>query len=194
MRQGSSSKANEKTDWYDWSRLMANAQDGNHQAYGQLLEQVVPYLRSLAWHRLRNVEDVEDAVQDILLTIHAIRDTYDPARPFGPWLVTIASHRISDHLRKRAHRLKREVALGPEHETFVEANPNLPDIALDSRRLCRVVESLPPAQRWAIKLLKLQEMSLREAAKLTGMSVGALKITSHRALKALRARVVPHED
>lgn len=194
MRQGSSSKADEKTDWRDWSRLMANAQDGNHEAYGQLLEEVVPYLRSLAWHRLRNGEDVEDAVQDILLIIHAIRDTYDPGRPFGPWLVTIASHRISDHLRERTHRLKREVALGPEHETFVAGNPNLPDVAVDSHRLRSLVETLPPAQRWAIKLLKLQEMSLKEAAQLTGMTVGALKIASHRAMKALRVRVVPHED
>ena len=193
MRPGSSSKA-DKADRSDWSRLMADAQDGNQQAYGELLDEVVPYLRSLAWRRLQSVEDVEDAVQDILLTIHAIRHTYDPRRPFGPWLVAIVSHRISDHVRGRRHRLRREIALGPEHETLAQADANLADVTADADRLRSVVESLPAAQRWAIQKLKLQEMSLNEAAKASGMSVAALKAASHRALKALRMKIVPRED
>ena len=47
-------------------------------------------MRTLAGHRHRDLSDAEDAVQDILLTVHAVRYTYDPTRPFGPWLVAIA--------------------------------------------------------------------------------------------------------
>lgn len=194
MLAGTSPRVNGKADWRGWSRLMAGAQDGDHQAYRRLLEEIAPYLQRLARRRLRNSEDVEDVVQDILLAIHAIRHTYDPHRPFGPWFVTIASHRIANHVRRRAYRLTREVALRPEHVTLEGGNANLPDVTVDGHRLRSVVESLPPAQRWAIKLLKLQEMSLKEAAKVSGMSVAALKTASHRALKALRVRVVPHED
>src|SRR6516164_6142755 len=70
----------------DWSILMAHAQAGEQDAYRRLLEEITPYVRSLAAKCHRNSSDIEDSVQDVLLTVHAIRHTYDPKRPFGPWL------------------------------------------------------------------------------------------------------------
>src|SRR5712692_8653202 len=102
----------------DWSILMARAQDGDGAAYHRLLQDIVPYLCSLAARQHRDPNDVEDAVQDILLTIHSIRQTYDPARPFGPWLVTIANRRLVDRLRLQGRLRSRETALTAEHETF----------------------------------------------------------------------------
>lgn len=194
MRSGPSSQASGTTDWRGWSRLMARAQDGDQGAYARLLEEITPYLRRLASRRLQNADDIEDAVQDILLTIHAIRHTYDPQRPFGPWLVTIAGHRVSDRLRRRAFRQAREVPLQAKHETLSDSQANLPDAGVDGERLRAIVESLPPAQRSAVKLLKLRQLSLREAAEQSGMSIAALKVAGHRALKALRAKLIPHED
>jgi RNA polymerase sigma-70 factor (ECF subfamily) len=46
--------------------------------------------------------------------------------------------------------------------------------------------ALPPGQRQALELMKLQEMSLKEAAAATGMTVGALKVSVHRAMATLR--------
>src|ERR1700759_3151492 len=80
----------------DWSRLMAAAQDGDRAAYRALLEAVTPYVRALASRCFRDPVDIEDAVQDVLLTIHTVRHAYDPARPFGPFLVAIANRRIID--------------------------------------------------------------------------------------------------
>jgi len=45
---------------------------------------------------------------------------------------------------------------------------------------------LPPGQRQALELLKLKEMSLKEASAATGLSITALKVATHRALKSLR--------
>src|SRR5258708_36613536 len=80
----------------DWSILMARAQDGDGAAYHRLLQDIVPYLRSLASRRHRGPNDVEAAVQDILLTIHSIRQTYHPGPPFGPWLVTLPNLPVID--------------------------------------------------------------------------------------------------
>jgi len=88
----------------DWAILMAHAQDGDRSAYQRLLREITPYLRSLAARRHRDPSDVEDAVQDILLTVHAIRHTFDPTRPFGAWLVTIANRRFIDRLRQQGRR------------------------------------------------------------------------------------------
>ena len=104
MKQEGGGHAGEETDRRNWSSLMARAQRGDRAAYSVLLEEVAPFLRLLASRRLQNAEDVEDAVQDTLLTIHAIRHVYDPRRPFGPWLAAIARRRIADRLRRRLDR------------------------------------------------------------------------------------------
>jgi RNA polymerase sigma factor (sigma-70 family) len=171
----------------DWSVLMARAQDGDRVAYRRLLEAITPYLRSLtARHRAPSGE-AEDIVQDILLTLHAVRHTYDPGRPFGPWLLAIARRRIADRRRQQGKIAAAETALGPEHETIVASGPNLYALLAGRRGLRDAIERLPPGQRQAVHLLKLRELSLKEAASESGMSVGALKVASHRALKALRA-------
>ena len=171
----------------DWSILMARAQDGDRAAYRRLLGEIAPYLRALAARRHRDPSDAEDAVQDILLTLHAIRHTYDPTRPFGPWLATIANHhRLIDRLRRQGRLRSRETALMPEHETFSADQANLNEGVLDRRDLQKAVEKLPTAQRQAVRLLKLEERSLKEAAAISGMSIASLKVATHRALKSLR--------
>ena len=179
----------------DWSILMAHAQAGERDAYRRLLEEITPYLRSLAAKRHRDTRDIEDVVQDVLLTVHAIRHTYDPKRPFGPWLVAIAHRRITDRLRRRGRIAARETPLDEEHETFADPGANHQETVSTARSLEQAIERLPPGQREAIRLLKLQEMSLKEAASASGMSVAALKVATHRAMKSLRKIFVnPDED
>ncbi|TMH79591.1 MAG: sigma-70 family RNA polymerase sigma factor [Betaproteobacteria bacterium] len=177
----------------DWSIYMARAQAGDRDAYRRLLEDVAPYLRSIAARHFRNSGDIEDAVQEVLLTVHAVRHTYDPARPFGPWLVAIANRRVVDGLRRQGRSRAREVALETEHETFAAPEANYHEAASEARALREAVESLPPGQRDAIRMLKLQEMSLKEAAAVSGMTVAALKVATHRAVKSLR-KVLGRQD
>ncbi len=170
----------------DWSLMMARAQRGERGAYRQLLEDITPYLRSLAARRHRDARDVEDSVQDVLLTVHAIRHTYDASRPFGPWLVAIANRRMIDRLRIQRRAAYRECEWSEEHETFAAPLTNFHEAASDARALRAAVDRLPRAQREAIELLKLREMSLKEASLVSGMSVAGLKVATHRALKNLR--------
>lgn len=170
----------------EWAILMAHAQAGDAGAYQRLLEEVAPYLRSLARRQLRDKHDIEDAVQDILLTVHTIRYTYDPTRPFAPWLVTIANRRLVDRLRRQGRMARREAPLTAEHETFVAEETNIDEDVFNQRSLHEAVQKLPDGQKQAIRLLKLGEMSLKEASAMTGLSITALKVATHRALKNLR--------
>ncbi len=124
----------------DWWRLMARAQDGDREAYRALLEGITPYIRSLAARCFKLPSDVEDAVQDVLLTVHMVRHAYDPGRPFGPWLVTIANRRIIDRLRRDTRRRAREVALSVDHETFADPATNLPGDGPDEAALVQAIE------------------------------------------------------
>lgn len=165
---------------------MAHAQNGDAAAYRRLLREISPWLRKRARARCSDPHDAEDAVQDILLTLHAIRHTYDPARPFGPWIAAIADRRLIDRLRSRGRRAKRETALTEEHETFPSPETNDSDKWSDHRALHAAVKNLPSGQAQAIELLKLKEMSLKEASEASGVSVAALKVATHRALHGLR--------
>ncbi len=169
----------------DWAALMVLAQGGDGAAYRKLLIGITPYLRAIASRAHRNPSDAEDTVQDVLLTFHAVRHTYDASRPFKPWLAGIARHRVIDRLRALGRASAREVAIELEHEGFPAAETN-PTGSFEAQDLHAAIGSLPPGQRQAVTLLKLQERSLKEATAVSGMSVGALKVATHRGIAALR--------
>jgi RNA polymerase sigma-70 factor, ECF subfamily len=170
----------------DWSVLMARAQDGDRDAYRSLLKQIEPYVQSIAARCFNRPIDVEDVVQDVLLTVHAVRNTYDPKRPFGPWLVAIANRRIIDRLRRHTRQKAREIELAAEHESFPDVPANLDSPTAAELALVGAVDKLPADQREAIKMLKFNEMSLKEASRASGRSIAALKVATHRAIKNLR--------
>jgi len=176
-----------------WCALMARAQDGDQTAYRTLLQEVTPYLRAIARRFLGAGDEVEDAVQEILLTVHGIRHTYERDRPFKPWLSTIASRRLIDVLRGRSRRLRHETAdedhfLDEAVSDQVDKQPDQMATRADAvREVRRAVDALPPRQREAIMLLRLQELTLDEAEGASKQSAGALKVACHRALKSLQS-------
>ena len=172
-------------DPQEWTALMVQGQRGDKRAYHRLLLGITPYLRTIANRAHRNASDAEDTVQDILLTLHEVRQSYDPSRPFKPWLAGIARHRVADRLRALGRVAAGEVMLDAEHEAFTAPDKDR-DLALDSRAVDTALLALPMGQRQAITLLKLQERPLKEAADQSGMSIASLKVSAHRGIKALR--------
>jgi RNA polymerase sigma-70 factor (ECF subfamily) len=171
-----------------WRQLMASAQAGEAAAYEQLLREVLPFIRSLARRYCHAPHDLQDAVQETLLTVHRVRHTYDPRQPFGPWLAAITARRCIDGLRQRTRTARHEAADEAGYETFadVTANDDMEDVHA-AGAVRELVQQLPPQQRAALEAVKLREMSLAEAAAASGQSVGAVKVNVHRALKTLRA-------
>jgi RNA polymerase sigma factor (sigma-70 family) len=173
----------------DLASLMRAAQAGDAAAYLELLKIVTPYVRRVVAYRrgFAGREDVEDLVQDVLLSLHAARATYDPQRPFTSWLMAIVRHRLADGARRHARTTAHEVAADGDRVTFPDSSTNTGrGPRLDAFALKQAIQSLPPGQRDAIELLKLQGMSLNDAAATTGSTVGALKVATHRALATLR--------
>jgi RNA polymerase sigma factor (sigma-70 family) len=172
-----------------WSQLMCAAQSGDRAAYTQLLREVTPFIRALLRRHCSHRQDIEEMVQDTLLTLHRVRQTYDPRRPFSPWLGAIAARRGIDGLRRRMRVARHETTVpGDSYETFSDPAANDDIEALRARdEVSELLQRLPVRQREALEALKLKQMSLAEAAAASGQSVAALKVNTHRALKALRA-------
>lgn len=183
-RSGTASVSEERL-----SAAMAAAQGGDAAAYRALLRDCMPVIAAAARAQGLRGDAVDDVVQDTLITLHRARATYDPARPFLPWLRAIAARRAVDALRRTGRRPAEAYDPGA-YEAHPDASP-LPGEGVERREradlLARAVAALPEGQRQAVEHLGLRERSLAETAALTGRSKGALKVNLHRALKALRA-------
>jgi RNA polymerase sigma-70 factor (ECF subfamily) len=174
--------------------LMHASQAGDGEAYRALLLELAPRVRAVVARRRGASADVEDLVQDVLLSVHVARATYDPARPFLPWLLAIVRHRLADGARRFARREAHEVQVEDLDVTFGALGTNSDAGGpYDTEALHAAVRGLPPSQRDAIELLKLREFSLKEAAAATGMTVGALKVATHRAMAALKRVLAARE-
>ena len=172
-----------------FSRLMARAQQGDSDAYVTLLRAVAPRIRQIVRRRRAFLAeaDIEDVVQDVLLSLHTVRATYNPARPFLPWLTAMVRFRLADAGRRHFRQAAHEVTVDDLDVTFPTATANTEMESLgDGEALAEAIQALPPGQRQAVELLKLREFSLKEASASTGLSVGALKVATHRAMASLR--------
>ncbi len=172
-----------------WEGWMAAAQGGDARAYEALLRATLPLLRAVARRRLRDVQEAEDAVQDTLLTIHRLRHAYDPARPLRPWLVAICERRCIDRLRRQGRRRNREAPLDAFGDSLAAPAAESGEARAAAAQLRAAVAELPESQRTALRLAKLEDLPLAEASARSGLSVGALKVATHRAVRALRRRL-----
>jgi RNA polymerase sigma factor (sigma-70 family) len=169
-----------------WDKLMAAALAGDAHAYRSLLVELVPWLRRYYQRRVPPMM-VEDLVQDVLLAVHEKRHTYDPSRPFGPWLAAIARYKWIDRIRSvkwQATEPLDESFGTPDHECRVVAETTLSQLLSEIR----------PAQAQVIRLVKIEGYSLDDAARATGQSVALVKVNIHRGLKRLAAAVQQGSD
>ncbi len=171
----------------DLETLMRASQSGDAEAHRVLLQHVSVRLRSYFRNRLRRSgagpDDAEDLVQDTLLVIHTKRHTYDGSSPVLAWIYGIARYKLIDHLRLNARALR---------NVQIDEMDDLADVdryeAVDtSRELHRALETLPRHFRLPIEYVKIEGLSIAEAAARIGMSDAAVKIGIHRGMKKLAA-------
>lgn len=170
-----------------WQRLLTAAQAGDQRAYSGFLKEAAVFVRVIARRYHRDTGAVEDIVQETLLTLHRIRQTYEPGRPVEPWVATIAKARAIDALRARTRRAAVETETSDAmHE--VADTATAADAQHETRtEIAAALAALPAGQRAAVRMLKIEELSLAEAAAQSGQSVPALKSLLHRAMLSLRA-------
>jgi RNA polymerase sigma-70 factor, ECF subfamily len=170
-----------------WQRLLAAAQNGDRHAYTAFLKETAVFVRVIARRYHRDAGAVEDIVQETLLSLHRVRHTYEPGRPVEPWVAAIAKARAIDALRARQRRA------AVETETPAPLT-DIPDAAAgaDARHetqaeVAAALASLPASQRAAVRMLKIEELSLAQASERSGQSVPALKSLLHRAMLTLKS-------
>jgi len=89
----------------DWPILMGETQKGDKHSYKRLLDEIGPYLYNYIRKRVKNLDDVDDLYQTVLMKVHRARATYDLTVPFEPWLFAIARNSIADFFKKEKKSL-----------------------------------------------------------------------------------------
>lgn len=165
--------------------LLLSGMDGDAQAYQKFLGDLSSHLRAFFRRRLAGLPDeVEDLVQETLLAVHNQRHTYRSDQPLTAWAYAIARYKLIDLFRSRSSREALNDPLDDDIELFAASDTD----AADARRdLGRLLAHLPEKQRLPIVHMKLEGLSVAEAAQATGMSESAIKVGVHRGLKALAA-------
>jgi RNA polymerase sigma-70 factor (ECF subfamily) len=161
--------------------LLLQGLAGDEAAHRAFLTEAAALLRAFFRARLRGRnEDAEDLVQETLVALHTRRESYDPNYPLTAWLYAIARYRLIDFLRRAKHRAHASL-------DGVDVGEPDPDYeASDAKRdVATLLGKLPEKQRTAIRLVKLEEKSVRDAASETGLTESDIKISIHRGLKTL---------
>jgi RNA polymerase sigma-70 factor (ECF subfamily) len=162
-----------------WGMLVSAAQRGDEVAYETFLVELQAWLLRYYRHRFPS-SAIDDAVQEALLAVHAKKQTYDRARPFGPWLTAIVRYKWIDWVR----RLKREGAVPLANDV---QSPDQGSRCTSAILLAELIAYLNPAQAEVIRLVKLNGASIQEASDATGQSTSLVKVNIHRGLKRLAA-------
>lgn len=167
--------------------LLLRGLAGENAAYQVFLSELSAHLRAFLRRRLIQLPDeVEDLVQEALLAVHNQRHTYDPAQPLSAWVQAIARYKLVDLWRRRAVHETLNDPLDEAMEVFSDSDTE----AAEARRdLNKLLAELPDQQRLPIVHTKLEGLSVKETADLTGMSESAIKVGVHRGLKALALKI-----
>lgn len=169
---------------HELTLLMRASQRGDAAAYETLLYSLSHVVSLYVRRRVGPVNWLDDVVQDVLISIHKSRHTWNPARPFAPWFYAVLKSRLVDSIRARRR--------AADFEEAMEASApavwgSAADEAIMARRdLAEAMRNLTPTQRLVIERLRLDEVSVKAVAAETGMTESNVKVTAHRGYAALR--------
>lgn len=176
----------------DYSLLMIKGLAGDSRAYGELLEESERIVRSYLFKRIKNFHDIDDVIQDILLSIHKARHTYDGNRPYEPWLYAIANYRLQDYLRKHYADPLRFAGEITEVEAISAENITSYDVTktgISYEEISGEVEKLKGKQPQILRMLHKDGHTIKEVAEKINMNESAVKVAAHRAYKVLRKKL-----
>ena len=160
---------------------------GDQQAYASLLKETTRFLRPFIARRLNLQVEVDDLLQEILISVHKARHTYDGNRPYKPWVYAIARFRLQDYLRAHySDQLREAIDLTELEEILTE---HVTETGLTYESIREEVRKLPEKQATILQLMHQDGYTAREVAEKLGMKESAVKVAAHRAYKILRNRL-----
>ncbi len=168
--------------------LVELARSGSPAAWGRVYEALAPSVFRICRRALASREDAEDATSEIFLKARLRLASYEPSRPFAPWLYRVAANHCWDEIRKRRTRAEIDDA-EPDLSALEDEAPSPQEavLVLESRdSLRRVLNELDDRSRLAVVLRYYADMSYEEIAHALGISANFVGVLLLRARREMR--------
>lgn len=162
--------------------LLARSQDGDLHAYDEFLFLSYDLVERAVVAKLQI--NREDVVQEILLSIHKARHSYNSSREFYPWFYAIVNARVVDEKRKSFREGRKMEAYRKEVESIEIEDSRKKSLESD---ISGVLQALPEKERNILELNKVHGYSMKEIADYLGISLENVKVTAHRGLNNLKS-------
>ncbi|MBN1874125.1 MAG: sigma-70 family RNA polymerase sigma factor [Anaerolineae bacterium] len=180
------------------------AQQGDQEAINWLIQTYQTSVFSLCYRKLGSVTEAEDAAQEALVKAVMNLHTFDPNRPFKPWVLRIASNECIDRLRRRKPTISLD-GMGDDGAWEWQAGHSpTPEAMLvheeQQTQVRAMLNTLSSIDRTIISLFYWEDLSYVEIAEVTGLSVSAIKSRLFRARRTIalemarNSEMVGHSD
>lgn len=165
---------------------IAAAQNGDPQAFTQLVDAYQKPVYNLCYRMLGTAEDAEDASQETFLRAYRSLRRYDRSRPFSTWILSIAAHYCIDQIRRRRMAIvsfeELPVPDVPDEAPGLETNLNQKE---EQNRIRAVLNTLEPTDRAAVIMYYWYDFSYEEICQNLSLTLSAVKSRLHRARRAM---------
>ena len=178
-----------------WEKgLAGRVLKGDLDAYGALIQEHQASVFNVCYRITGNRQEAEDLTQESFFRAYQKLSRYDPSRPFGPWMRTLAANLCYNHIKKS--RLQR-VPLEDEKDQ-IKDNPstdpeNLLEMSQEHRELYQALWKLPDNQRIALELRHFQGLSYQDMAEALNLPLNTVRSHLYRGRQNL-AEILKEED
>ncbi len=189
MRQNLQTLSTEPSDMndkfkYSDEKLILRFQEGDINAYNELVKRYKDRLLNFVLRYFNNVEQAEDVVQDTLIKLYTHASYYKNIAKFSTWIFTIAKNNALTELRK--NKRKKTDSLWTEDGQIIDINSK--EESLDSKvqneiaidQLNKFLDDIPENFRMAVVLRDFQELSYEEISKILEIPIGTIKSRINR--------------
>lgn len=162
--------------------LFRRGMQGDQASYALFLSQTGVLCRRAVSRRVRDA-DLEDVVQEALISIHKARATYDGERPLLPWLLSIVNFRVNDYLRKHYRTAGRDAV---DIDLLSDSLSDVTETVGDGESVERMLGAVPRRQQDILTMMHVEGFTAKEVGQKLNMNESAVKVAAHRAMKKIR--------
>ncbi|MBE7040482.1 MAG: sigma-70 family RNA polymerase sigma factor [Ruminococcaceae bacterium] len=178
------------------SEYIKRCQEGDSEAFGELLTLYENKILNYCYRMLGNRTDAEDATQEVFVKLYRFIGSFTGQSAFSTWLYKIASNVCLDYLRKNKKHTSDTVSLHQQNAEGEEFLMNIEDKGLTpyesaqmseaQRVLALALEQLSEDQRKVVVLRDVEGLSYEEIGEVMGIAEGTVKSRINRARLALK--------
>ncbi len=174
------------------AQLLSRARRGNLFAFEEIVRRYQRRVYAVALRIVRRHDVADDVAQEAFVRAHRNLASFDPARPFGPWIARIAANLALNHVRSPEAR-EQALPEGHAERASPRADPLREVLDQEARAaLDAALGALPAEQRAVFVLRAVEELSYKEIADALGIAQGTVMSRLFRARERLRVALGPY--